>query len=317
VNCYGPKPDPTAEPAGVIKSFNGDFWNQPTEKTYVTVPSGYLETSGPQPACFNGLSPDQAKAGCDRLGAQCAGVSYSKDGAGHGCYKGNHAGGLNTNGAYMGYVKIGPGAISNPIQVMTSRNWYNLFKGIDSKFRITKAGVGNDVQLQLNSHTVYGSQTALWYNQRIQNYPSFVAEFEIYISNPWADGTSFNVGYSSDTTHGLGEGPNAPAFSISFHLYAPHRTPGIYLWNGKGQRVGFYAVSLGTRSWVPVKITYMRSDSLTWQVFYNNVPVITYSDPGNENWVTSESGPIFGFTSRTGGATHDAYIRRFNLTAYP
>jgi hypothetical protein len=73
-----------------------------------------LETSGPQPACFNGLSPDQAKAACDRLGGQCAGFSYSKDGAGSGCYKGNHGGGLNTNGAHMGYVKI-PTATNEPV----------------------------------------------------------------------------------------------------------------------------------------------------------------------------------------------------------
>jgi len=217
VNCYGPKPDPTSEPAGVIKPFNGDLWNQPTEKTYVTIPSGYLETTGAQ-HCFSGLSPDQAKMSCDRMGGRCAGFSYSKDGAGHGCFKGNHGGGLNTNGAYMGYVKIGPGAISNPIQIMTSRNWYNLFKMIHSNFRISQAGSDHYVQLQLNSHRVYGSQTALWYNRRIQDFPSFVAEFEIFISNPSADGTSFNVGYSSDTAHGLGEGPNAPCiqYFLSF-----------------------------------------------------------------------------------------------------
>ncbi len=111
VNCYGPKPRPTDVATGVIKPFNGDMWDQPAagEKTYVTVPSGYLESSGPQPACFDGLSPEEAKKGCDRLGSQCVGFSYSKDGRGSGCYKGNHAAGLNGNAAYMGYVKIPSG----------------------------------------------------------------------------------------------------------------------------------------------------------------------------------------------------------------
>lgn len=124
VNCYGPKPSPTEVASGVIKPFNGDMWDQPTEKTYITVPSGYLETSGPQPACFSGLSPDDAKKGCDRLGAQCVGFSYSKDGRGHGCYKGNHAAGLNRNGAYMGYVKI-PSAANEPVDGRYIRLDYN------------------------------------------------------------------------------------------------------------------------------------------------------------------------------------------------
>lgn len=115
VNCYGPKPRPTEVKQGGILPFNGDLWDQPTEKTYITVPSGYLESSGPAPGCFSGLSPDDAKKACDRFGGQCVGFSYSKDGGGHGCYKGNHAAGLNQNGAYMGYVKVPSGGGSEPV----------------------------------------------------------------------------------------------------------------------------------------------------------------------------------------------------------
>ena len=106
INCYGPKPRPDEKTAEYIWPFNDTLWDQPTEKSYITVPSGYLEASSSQPACFYGLSPEQAKKGCDRLGSQCVGFSYSKDGAGHGCFKGDHAGGLNTNAAYMGYAKV-------------------------------------------------------------------------------------------------------------------------------------------------------------------------------------------------------------------
>ncbi len=112
VNCYGPKPPVNQYPAGTIKPFNGDLWDQPTKPTYVTVKSGYLETSGPQPSCFSGLSPEQAQKNCDALGQQCAGFSYSKDGAGHGCYKGNLDAGINPNPNYMGYVKIPPSSMS-------------------------------------------------------------------------------------------------------------------------------------------------------------------------------------------------------------
>jgi hypothetical protein len=120
VTCYGPKPGVTdpASQNGTIKAFNQQMWDRPTEATYLTVPSGYLETTGPQPSCFSGLSVDAAQKGCNALGAQCAGFSYSKDGAGNGCYKGNHNAGINGNPAYMGYVKT---PIGNASTVTTGR----------------------------------------------------------------------------------------------------------------------------------------------------------------------------------------------------
>ena len=115
VNCYGPKPTPDQYPDGTIKPFSGDIWDQPTQPTYVTIKSGYLETTGPQPSCFNGLSPDEAQRNCNNLGQQCAGFSYSKDGTGNGCYKGNLDAGINANPNYMGYVKI-PASTASIIQ---------------------------------------------------------------------------------------------------------------------------------------------------------------------------------------------------------
>jgi len=105
VNCIGRKPARESTNSANILPFNPDLWNQPSEPTYITVKSGYLETNGPQPYCFNGLSPEDAKKACNNLGGQCVGFSYSKDGTGNGCFKGNHAAGMNGNPAYMGYVK--------------------------------------------------------------------------------------------------------------------------------------------------------------------------------------------------------------------
>ena len=105
VNCYGAKPAIQSVSEGIIKPFNATNWDQPNKPTYTEVPSGYLQTTGDQPSCFSGLSPEQAKEGCDRLGDRCAGISYSKDGAGNGCYKGNQLGGLVADPAYMGFVK--------------------------------------------------------------------------------------------------------------------------------------------------------------------------------------------------------------------
>jgi len=119
VNCYGPKPD-IADPAaaGKVLPFNQQMWFQPQDPTYLTIPSGYLETNGPQPSCFNGLSVQQAQDNCRALGSQCVGFSYSKDGQGSGCYKGNHNAGINGNPNYMGYIKI---PSSDPNAVITGR----------------------------------------------------------------------------------------------------------------------------------------------------------------------------------------------------
>ena len=105
VNCYGPKPAINAVSKGAVKPFNGSSWDQPSGPMYTEVPTGYLQTTGEQPSCFNGFSPEQAQDGCNRLGNRCAGFSYAKDGSGGGCYKGNNSGGLVNDPAYMGYVK--------------------------------------------------------------------------------------------------------------------------------------------------------------------------------------------------------------------
>jgi hypothetical protein len=127
VNCYGNKPAISTVNPEIIKPFNQQSWSQPNltgregfivgdhegsnnqenfRNFYSEVESGYLETAGDQPSCFSRLSPEQAQDGCDRLGDNCVGFSYAKDGSGFGCFKGNHNAGLNGNPAYMGYVKL-------------------------------------------------------------------------------------------------------------------------------------------------------------------------------------------------------------------
>jgi len=125
VNCYGPKPDINDPRSKNLLPFNNQMWDQPTEPTYLTIPSGYLETAGAQPACFGGLSVDQAKKECDALGDRCAGFSYSKYGRGNGCYKGNHNAGMNNTGDYMGYVKAGTAANSGVISGRYIKLEYN------------------------------------------------------------------------------------------------------------------------------------------------------------------------------------------------
>ena len=196
--------------------------------------------------------------------------------------------------------------------IMNIYNWYSLFNRINSNFTITQSGSDPDVQLQMNSSATGSSNTTLWYSQRIQNYSQFVAEFEIYMSDG-ADGSSFNVGFNSTTAGLWGEGPNAPAFCLTFHVWQS-RTDGIYLFDSGGNQVGFYNYAVGENVWRPVRVVYTRSTTNTWQIFFDNTNIINYSNAGNESWVTSTSGAVFGFGSRTGGVTHNFYVRRFTLS---
>ena len=125
VNCYGAKPAINAVSEGVIKSFNGTSWDQPSGPAYTEVPNGYLQTTGEQPSCFSGFSPEQAQEGCNRLGRRCAGFSYAKNGSGNGCYKGNHNAGLVVDPDHMGYVKTPIPSLAGQIKGRYIRLQYN------------------------------------------------------------------------------------------------------------------------------------------------------------------------------------------------
>lgn len=196
-----------------------------------------------------------------------------------------------------------------PVGLMSRNTWYTMFTRANSAYTITQSGSDPDVQLQLNSINTRSSVTRLTYDQKIQNNESFIVDFEIFIQGP-ADGTSFNVGGSSDAFNG--EGATPPAFTVSFHLWPTTRARGIYLFDNTGAAVGYHSVNPSTNSFIPVRIIYNRADPDTWQVFYNGARVIRYTNPANEAWVSS-SGSIFGFASRTGGERHTSIIRRMSV----
>jgi hypothetical protein len=202
--------------------------------------------------------------------------------------------------------------MNKSIVAMNSYNWYTLFTRINANHTIIQTGSDPDVVLQLNSSSIFSSNTTLWYSNKIQLYSQFMVDFNINMSDG-ADGTSFNVGFNS--TVGLfGEGPNPPGFCLTFHVWDGSRKDGIYLFDNNGNQRGYYDYAVGENVWRPVRIIYTRSTTNTWQIFFNNINIFNYSNPNNEAWVTSDSGDIFGFGSRTGGVTHNFYLRNFNLS---
>lgn len=87
----------------IYDSNNVAIWS--SSDNYTKTEGGYLETSGPQPVCFNDLSLEQAKTFCNSYGSSCKGFSYSTNGSGSGCIKGDLKGGFKKDSAYVGYAK--------------------------------------------------------------------------------------------------------------------------------------------------------------------------------------------------------------------
>lgn len=204
--------------------------------------------------------------------------------------------------------------------ILTTYTWYTLFDRINSTaFTITQAGSNPNVQLQMNSNTALSSETDLWYNQRIQSYESFVAEFEINMGTG-GGGSSFVVGASSGNFSGAG--PNAPGFTIHFSAGNP-RASGVYLFDNSNatQVAGSTAQAYADNTWRSVRVVYTKTVQTgspnTWQVWLNNVSIITYITPSNATWADTTSGTFFGFASTTtASAGHNFSVRRVTLSIY-
>lgn len=101
--CYGVNLDATSTPS--VASDIG-------QPNYTVLSGGYYDTSGPQ-TCFSGQTLEQAQQACTNMGANCAQISYSTDGTGSGCFKGNIAGSWTPSSQYVGYLKTTPSNTQN------------------------------------------------------------------------------------------------------------------------------------------------------------------------------------------------------------
>ena len=196
--------------------------------------------------------------------------------------------------------------INQNTNIMTNTNWYTLFNRINNAWTITQSGSDPDVEIQLNSSNNAGANPNLWYLNRIQDMSSVTINFEIKMSGT-ANATSFNIGFNSTSFYG--DGSNNPAFCIAFRIYSG---AGTYCFIGSSQ-VGSTGPNINDNNWKTVQIIYNNSTINTWTVTLNGSNILSYSDPNHASWLAN-SGNYFGFGSRNGALTHNAYIRRFNLT---
>ena len=211
--------------------------------------------------------------------------------------------------------QISGASITNYFLLMDTNNWYTLFnRRLDyGGFPVTQ--INNDpVELQLQNNTG-GNSNSLWYEHRIQDYSSFTVYFEYKFTNAVADGTSFKVG--SRGIYMGGENNVTDAFNFNLQVYTGGgRSRTVYIWDNNGVNLlNGTSATLVDNIWYPFMITYTRGTQGTWKVYNNGTLILNYDDADNETWVNN-SGPYFGFGSRTGGAFMDSWIRNFYLNIF-
>ena len=231
-------------------------------------------------------------------------------------------GAISLNQLYSRFDAPASGAISfanftdirNPI-VLHKRNWYNLLSRVTSGgFTPVQAGSDPDVQIQMASSAVGGNYNGLSYNFRIQDLRGFRVEYEYYISGG-ADGLAFKVGRTSGGNMG-GENPGYSAFTFNLQIYTGGaRSRQIYIWDNNSTQI-YAGSSIPVNTWTPVVIEYKKGTSnYTWRMWNNGTNIFNYNDDDNATWLNN-SGPYFGFASRTGGVKMNAYIRRVRIFPY-
>ena len=189
-------------------------------------------------------------------------------------------------------------------------NWHTSFIAYNTSGTVlSKSGSDPDVQYRLGFSTG-GTKNLLYISgaTTILNYSNFILYFEINVTT--GSGADGLFAFFGSNSLAIAEAGGNNSFTIAFHIYTGGgKSQGIYLYNGAGTEVGFYATSgFIASAWQPVYVYYTKGTTNTWKINWNGTDVITYSDPNNASFITN-AGTYAGFGFRDGGVTGSAYIR--------
>lgn len=207
------------------------------------------------------------------------------------------------------------------ITPLTENDWH---------LKVTRTGVaepptGSNPNVQVRLINIQQSQSGfLTYSDFSIN--PYLVSFEFNMEVLWipiapnTGGDSYTVSFGSSNK-----------FSIFFNFwddyginqnYPAHlRGAGVYILNSAGYPlVKGSAISKGPgeNQWFPVKITYDKTASSTWNVFVNNVLAVTYNDPNvlkEDSWhKTSNNTSLIVSAHSGGGLKMQLFVRKIALT---
>ena len=166
------------------------------------------------------------------------------------------------------------------------------------------SGTGSDVEVRITGTTggCCNNFNYMFINSAIQKYPSFELSFDLKIASGWGGDFfsvffgSGNVEFGSDSSIISNNG-----YRITFRLYDGDSSDrrGIKIQNQYSSTLVTASLPTLSSTYTKVKIKYEQRVTNTWNVYYNNVLVLSYNDPANAEWVAS-TGTYWGFVSRTG-----------------
>jgi hypothetical protein len=235
---------------------------------------------------------------------------------------------LYNGGAYFtSYLRQLNLSTNLPFAVVTPYNWYTNMTTVNWAYTYTPVSSGTDpnVQLQLSNGTSGANlQEAYVYNNfPVQNYGAFTLTFQFYLATSFtANGFYASFGHQSNVLNNFAAGLGN-RYMIFFNTWAanPIGGTGIYLINNSqnaytaSNYLASAAITWTTNAWNTVTINYSRNSGGTWQVSYNGVNYISYSDLNNQRWITELAGNYWTIGSSSN--TQTFYIRQVNMVVTP
>lgn len=191
-----------------------------------------------------------------------------------------------------------------------------------TSFSVLQSGSAPNVQYQLSQNTTGNTEVSvinptsgssvLQIPNRLQEYKSFTASFEILATNATSHSINFFVGSSSVPTLTTGNALiTRSGYAVNFDIASSK----ISLYDDTSATVGTQITDSTWKNnvWYPVSVKYQNSTSGTWEINANN-QIISYSNPTNSVWVGNTTSSYFwGVQTLTTSTSADSYVRRLQI----
>lgn len=191
-----------------------------------------------------------------------------------------------------------------------------------TRFTVLQSGTAPNIQYQLSQNTTGNTEVSvinptsgssvLQIPNRLQEYKSFTASFEILATNATSHSINFFVGSSAVPTLTTGNALiTRSGYAVNFDIASSK----ISLYDDTNVTVGTQITDSTwiNNVWYPVSVKYQNSTSGTWEINANN-QIISYSNPTNNVWVGNTTSSYFwGIQTLTTSTSSDSYVRRLQI----
>lgn len=193
--------------------------------------------------------------------------------------------------------------------LVNSTNWYTemTIAQVSGSFVPVSSGTAPNVTYQIADAGTTNTQNHIYQQVAIQEYSSFTCTFQFKMENAAADEVYFFCGRATGTS-------TTGGYYVYFDVYNP---PEISLYNPSDTKVVTIPIYYYKNSseFNTVVIEYNRNSVKdNWKITLNDQLIVVYTV--DDSWVAS-AGEYWGLGARTGGQTHDSWVRNVELQYTP